>query len=52
MTTPLYRHRIGLPHANILEGIKEEHCNMPNSNYEFESVSCKITDSLYTGRQE
>ncbi len=35
-------HRIGLPHANILEGMKEEHCNMPNSNHEFESANYKI----------
>ena len=35
-------HRIGLPHANILEGMTEEHCNMPNSNHEFESANYKI----------
>jgi hypothetical protein len=35
-------HRIGFPHANIVEGMKEEHCNMPNSNYEFESANYKI----------
>jgi hypothetical protein len=35
-------HRIGLPHASILEGMKDEHCNMPNANHEFESANYKI----------
>ncbi len=35
-------HRIGLPQVNLLEGMEEEHCNMPNSTNEFESANYKI----------